>query len=137
MSENHLPEDPLAEDETPEEPDLRAEPEPEPVETRGLGWLIVPPLVGGLIGLLVGLAKGGGAKPEPGEVPPQQFYPIVGLIAGGIFGLFVWVMFPYKGRNPHAPPPEEKPGDAKPAPEGPADPNAPPDPDPGKSEKSS
>ena len=41
-----------------------------------------------------------------------------GLIAGGVIGLLVWVVFPYKGRNPHAPQPEGEQKQAEQAPEG-------------------
>jgi hypothetical protein len=28
---------------------------------------------------------------------------LVGAIAGGAIGVVIWVVFPYKNRNPHAP----------------------------------
>ncbi|MCC6418933.1 MAG: hypothetical protein IT429_11920 [Gemmataceae bacterium] len=37
---------------------------------------------------------------------------VVGAIAGGLLGLLIWIVFPYKGRNPHAVQPEStKPGE--------------------------
>jgi hypothetical protein len=114
MTENILPEDRLPQHAVPEEPDREPqEPEPEPVETRGIGWLIVPTLLGGLVGAVIGLAQA--TVPHAGQ-PRQPLWEealggaVIGLVAGGVFGLLVWVVFPYKGRNPHAPPPpEEKP----------------------------
>jgi hypothetical protein len=120
MSEHTIPED-----QVPEEPDLEPqEPEPEPVETRGLGWLIMPTLLGGLLGGIIGLIGTTGPHPKlPAEVARQLWWQgalggvVIGLIAGGALGLLVWVVFPYKSRNPHAPRPEEKPGQAGAAPD--------------------
>ncbi len=99
------------------------EPEPEPVETIGIGWLIVPTVVCGLLGALTGWIRAFGPHPGHSAEQVRQLLwagalqgAVVGLIAGGVFGLLVWVLFPYKGRNPHAPRPEEKTDQAEAAP---------------------
>jgi hypothetical protein len=116
MPENHFPEDPFPQEHIPEEPDQQVSAaESEPVQTRGIGWIIVPALLGVLVGALIGLAQALGPAPK-GVVADARTRllegglggAVIGLMIGGGFGLLVWVVFPYKGRNPHAPPPEEK-----------------------------
>jgi hypothetical protein len=116
MAESHLPEDQFPQEHAPEEPDLQVSAaESEPVETRGVGWIIVPALLGVLIGGLIGLAQALGPAPKGVVADARERLlagglggALIGLILGGGFGLLVWVVFPYKGRNPHAPQPEEK-----------------------------
>jgi hypothetical protein len=122
MPEDHTPEDqfragppPHLADQGPGEPNPQPPVDEEPVETRGIGWIIVPALLGALVGAVIGLvqatspgqAKAAGSARELLLSGVLEWGP-VGLIAGGAYGLLVWVFFPYKGRNPHAPGPEEE-----------------------------
>ncbi len=81
---------------------------PEPVEVRGLGWLIVPTLVAALLGAVIGMLHVANLRTFPRGGPQQTVAmgavtgAIIGALAGGVFGLIVWVVFPYKNRNPHA-----------------------------------
>jgi hypothetical protein len=114
MPENPMPDGQPPQEHAPGEPDLQVPAaESEPVRTRGVGWIIMPALLGGLLGAMIGLAQASGPAPKgvaaaAGERLVQGGVggAVVGLIAGGAFGLLVWVVFPYKGRNPHAPQPE-------------------------------
>jgi hypothetical protein len=114
MPESHLPEDSFPQEQAPEEPDLQVSAaESEPVQTRGVGWIIVPALIGVLVGAVIGLAQALGPAPKGVVAGARERLlegglggALIGLIAGGGFGLLVWVLFPYKGRNPHAPQPE-------------------------------
>ena len=116
MPENDIPEDQFPQEHAPEEPDLQVSAaESEPIETRGVGWIIVPALFGVLIGAVIGLVQAMGPAPKGvvGDARERLLQggfwgALIGLIFGGGFGLLVWVVFPYKGRNPHAPQPEEK-----------------------------
>jgi hypothetical protein len=120
MTENRLPEDfPQSPSEAPgdaPEPDEGGpleQVEPPPPEVRGLRWLVVPTLVGGLGGALIGAVGAAnqvlGTKASVGEamLAGAAQGGIVGLIAGGILGLIIWVGFPYK--YPPQPPQEETP----------------------------
>ena len=88
----------------------------EPIETRGIGWVIVPALVLGALGAGIGMLHVANLRPAPGGerwtvgMGAAQGA-IIGLIIGAVFGLIVWVMFPYKGRNPHAVPKEPEDGE--------------------------
>src|SRR5262245_35409118 len=117
---------PPAAEQTVEEPDLQPPPEDEPVETRGLGWVIVPVVLGTLLGALVGLVQATNPDPVQGKVANVTGElllagavtgGIIGLFAGAGLGLFIWVFFPYKGRNPHAFDPEEEHREAEAPPE--------------------
>jgi hypothetical protein len=112
MADTPNPEDRIPQEPVAEEPDLHpTDAEPPAVETRGIRWLIVPALLGLVLGALIGLvqATGPGPKGETRELLLASAVQgaVVGLIAGGVFGLLVWVLFPYKGHNPHAPRTEE------------------------------
>jgi hypothetical protein len=112
MAETPIPEDRIPQEPAAEEPDLHpADAEPPAVETRGIRWLIVPALLGLVLGAVIGLvqATGPGPRGEPRDLllTGTMQGAVVGLIAGGVFGLLVWVLFPYKGHNPHAPRTEE------------------------------
>jgi hypothetical protein len=133
MSENQPPEDQPRPNPVPppakqvvEEPDLQLPSEDEPVETRGFGWVIVPALLGTVLGALIGLVQATNPDPVQGKavkvtgdllLAGALTWGTVGLIAGAVFGLFVWVIFPYKGRNPHAFDPEEEHREAEALPE--------------------
>jgi cysteine desulfurase/selenocysteine lyase len=54
-----------------EEPDLPLPSEDEPVETRGLGWVIVPAVLGAVLGALIGLVQA--SFPAPGKVSVLAF----------------------------------------------------------------
>jgi hypothetical protein len=125
MPENHFPEDLFPQEHIPEEPDLQVSAaESEPVQTRGIGWIIVPALLGVLVGALIGLAQALGPAPK-GVVADARTRllegglggAVIGLMIGCGFGLLVWVVFPYKGRNPHAPQQQEEKKEER-APEG-------------------
>jgi hypothetical protein len=123
--EDARPDDPFPEEHSLEEPDQNeSAAESEPVETRGVGWIIVPAFIGAVIGALIGLVQATGPAPK-GEVAATSERLLmggwvgaaVGLIAGGVVGLLIWIAFPYKGRNPHAPQPEGETKKAEGAPE--------------------
>jgi hypothetical protein len=84
----------------------------EPVETRGIRWIIVPALIAALLGAVIGMLHVANLRPVP-RADPQPTVAVgaatgatIGAIAGGVFGLIVWVVFPYKNRNPHSAAPE-------------------------------
>ena len=100
MLEEHVPEEPVE-----DEPDLQPyTAEAVPAETRGIAWVIVPALLGALLGAGIGMVQATALVPQ-GMAALQGA--IVGLLAGGVCGLLVWVVFPYKSHNPHAVPAEE------------------------------
>ncbi|MCI0462982.1 MAG: hypothetical protein L0Z62_39045 [Gemmataceae bacterium] len=108
MLNERFPQEPLPEDVPPPE---GAVPD-EPVEARGIRWIIVPALVAALVGAVIGMLHVANLRAVAGA-PPQPAVPIgavtgaiVGTIVGGVFGLIVWVAFPYKNRNPHSAPRE-------------------------------
>ena len=83
MDENHVPKDHVPEA---AEPDLlESTVEPEAVETRGLRWVIVPALLGVLIGALLGLAQASGPV-APGAVRGSI---LEAASTGGTLGLIV------------------------------------------------
>ena len=108
-----MPDTPIPEDALPEGPEVdeldppATETEPPAVETRGARWLIVPAVLGVLLGAVIGLVQA--TRPAPPGAAQELLLAgavqgaVMGLIAGGVFGLLVWVLFPYKGGNPHAP----------------------------------
>jgi hypothetical protein len=98
LSERQTPET-----EKPLEP-LR-QPDPEPAEPRGLGWVIVPALVAAVFGALIGAVMA--TRPGPPRLSLLESAiqgGVVGAIAGGVLGLFIWVAFPYKNAPPPPPP---------------------------------
>lgn len=77
-------------------------PQEPPVEARGFLWIAVPALVGLAVGGLIGTMQGLTRLSAPGRPPNESVLEqalasgIVGLIAGGIVGVLIWVCFPYQ-----------------------------------------
>ncbi|HYT93156.1 MAG TPA: hypothetical protein VEL76_30845 [Gemmataceae bacterium] len=99
---------PIPQDQPPAGP-LESHPNPDaaPVEARGLGWVIVPALLGLVFGALIGLVMATNPRPPRlGLLESAIQGGIVGAIAGTALGVFIWVAFPYKNAPPPPPSPE-------------------------------
>jgi hypothetical protein len=65
-------------------------------EARGLGWIVIPALIGLVIGTMIALVR----NPAWIDVDVLKDGALVGAALGAAAGAFFWAFFPYKSKAP-------------------------------------
>jgi hypothetical protein len=84
-------------DEDDEEPNAGSAQEPGESHsgTRGVGWLLVPSLLGAILGAGLGVVF----QPTQPALEALRNGALIGLVLGAALGGVAWAFFPYRGKH--------------------------------------